>query len=564
MVVQESERHLHLVDTDLDPSRALLDLVDVRGEREGGLIEAMVSVDLIYREDVAVNEAHVKELEDSIVLESKDESTGQLSPILLAQVPGSDKFYIVDGFHRDAALHNLGRQEVFATIRPNTTVEELLDLRILTANMHSAVSFARTIEWINDAWSRTPWSSQITPTQAFNLVLNNSSGRNLGLTFDQGDGIKDWVRDKSKKWNMSAAGIRANLVTAENADPELVQEARGRSGGRELKAITPAQLKIISEAFPGDYAKQQVVATVSKLHNYTVNHTRAAVELIARAETAEEANDIVDATNWAQLAPLRSSKRQRELEQKDLAAEVIRQAADDVLSLRARQEFLMAELELGSLSLQKVVLLGNYTAADEANRTTGGRVVVDVGRNVDVAGLVKGYDPEPRIASFLERIDAVQGAMGESIARQTHLSKRDANTLINIVASRITHDMEHGGLKYVPDVPHHMYDKLMANGVRAELAHNRMIDNAIRSRNGRKLEPITVDLDTVLETYTGLNPELRRQLTLEGFMRLNAFAISQVLAEDSEIISRRSVKLRARYLAVGIDRDITATDEAAG
>jgi hypothetical protein len=101
MAAQPAEAILHLVSAEeADSGRTLLEGIDIRSTREGGLIEAMVPVGLINREEVAVNEAHVAELRDSIQFEaSKGGSTGQLSPVLLAHVPTKDKFVIIDGHH---------------------------------------------------------------------------------------------------------------------------------------------------------------------------------------------------------------------------------------------------------------------------------------------------------------------------------------------------------------------------------------------------------------------------------------------------------------------------------
>lgn len=114
--------------------------------REGGLIDAMVPLPLVYREDVPVDQPHVSDLVDSIGREAQlGSGTGQLIPVLLGSIPNFPQFPIVDGFHRVAALYELKRDDVYATVRPYCTWEHVVDLRILAATTHRSVRFSRLI-----------------------------------------------------------------------------------------------------------------------------------------------------------------------------------------------------------------------------------------------------------------------------------------------------------------------------------------------------------------------------------------------------------------------------------
>src|SRR3989344_4490382 len=160
--------------------------VTIVNKREGGLVEAYVPISLIYTQDVPVDASHVQELADSIAKEAKSRPglrTGQLSPVLLAEVEEFDQLPIIDGFHRVPALKLLGSQEVYATIRPESSWEEIVDLRILAATTHRAVRFSRLVEWIEEAWQYSPWSEKIKAAQAFQLrFIKTMTGTRIGLT----------------------------------------------------------------------------------------------------------------------------------------------------------------------------------------------------------------------------------------------------------------------------------------------------------------------------------------------------------------------------------------------
>ena len=115
--LQETHRKLDGPEMGMQPFGALINQVQILNERDGGLLEAYVPIDLINQEDVAVDQAHVLELAESIRQQSKThEITGQLSPILLGLLPDHDKFVILDGFHRVPAVKLAGSEIVYATI----------------------------------------------------------------------------------------------------------------------------------------------------------------------------------------------------------------------------------------------------------------------------------------------------------------------------------------------------------------------------------------------------------------------------------------------------------------
>ncbi len=281
--------------------------IDIIGEREGGLVECFIDIDLINTEDVAVNRPHVKALADSITDERQRNHTesGQLTPILLGLVDGEEKLSIIDGFHRTAALKEAGDSTVYATIRPSTR-EDVIDLRILTARTHKAVQFARVVEWVTESWDRTEWSKQISSVQAF-MLYQTGSGRNLGVR-DSVPEIRSWVQHKCEQWQMPATSIRSILSTAVVADPTLVQEARQQNNGRALDYITPSHLTVIALGLPNKFDIQRFVADKSKKHNLRVPQTRFLVSVLGEAENLEDAERAIRSLDLSSLPSMLAQK----------------------------------------------------------------------------------------------------------------------------------------------------------------------------------------------------------------------------------------------------------------
>src|SRR3989344_2940074 len=135
--------------------------IEIKAIREGGLVDANVPLNLIDLIEVPVDEDHVATLADSMLDERKVRGgTGQNHAISVAQIIGEPQFPIMDGFHRATGRNDHGLPDVYATIRLNSTWEEVYDRRILAASTHRAVRFARVIEWVEEVWRISPWAEQ--------------------------------------------------------------------------------------------------------------------------------------------------------------------------------------------------------------------------------------------------------------------------------------------------------------------------------------------------------------------------------------------------------------------
>jgi hypothetical protein len=247
--------------------QSLMDRVVVLAEREGGLYDCYVPVELIDFEEVPVKQGHAEEIaRDMRAHKERHGGTGQHAPVQVGLVEGEELFKIVDGFHRDAAVRTNGEATIYATVQ-KMTWDDLYDQRIFTAKDHSQVRFSRVIQWMREIWEKSEFSeletsggNNLTLKQATSLLGFDNSGKKLGLDPYDVDKVKDWVRAKEERWGMKAMTFHGYLEIAENVDPGLVHSARERGGGSDkLEAPTQTILKEFSKHIPRMFDLQKYI-----------------------------------------------------------------------------------------------------------------------------------------------------------------------------------------------------------------------------------------------------------------------------------------------------------------
>jgi hypothetical protein len=297
MTITSPER----IDASPGTQENLLSKVRIVGEREGGLLEAHVPRNLIYAEDVPVDEKHVQDLYESMRKEeASGKLNGQIAPVVLGELKGSDKLYILDGFHRNRVLELSGKDEVYAVIRLNCTKEQIVDHRIIAASPHEAVNLPRILKWSQDVWKFSPWAQKIDLVQAYNLrFAQKMTGKNMGLTKEEVGEIKRWVDEKNNKWGVHAPTFHKYLATAKIADPELLKSARSRGGGsNKMVVATPSHIVEIAKALPFRFELQNVVVKEIVNNQLGVPEGKALAKAISKVETIEEAQKIIQGGLW--------------------------------------------------------------------------------------------------------------------------------------------------------------------------------------------------------------------------------------------------------------------------
>lgn len=499
-----------------------MDSVKILGEREGGLYDALVPTELINREDVPVDQNHVDELISSMHIEAgRGTGSGQLSPVLLGQVDGYDKFFIIDGFHRDAAMAQTGRPEVFATVRVGSSLEDIYDLRILTANTHTSVSFARINEWIQHTWSQVPLSERINPMQVFSMCMNGNSGSKLGLTPEEADQMKAWGMDKAEKWRMSPASIYNNLAVAEIADPELVKSARGRNSGRTLEFLTPQHLKVIAREYPNDYPMQRLAARICTTNNMNVPTTRAALAILGHARDYDEAVALAQGTDWSLVTPpatngAKAGSKNGSHTDGESAAHSQLKSHDGTLAVR----LLGTELRLGRSMLEALVLKGDYTVPGSPGMVPR-EIVVYVDEDADIQELSTPVDHTESINTLLDFADESQPKIVANLISRIGFDEHTALQTVQHATLRVSRDLERGDLRHLPRQKSEVMHGLLTDTIKDEVSRRRTMVGLGLPAQERRLAAITgIALQDVTRATRRLDEVLRRAFVLRGILEM--------------------------------------------
>lgn len=262
---------LHELDQQSDPMLQMspYDLAkSLEGQREMMQRQETVFMASIDAEVVLVDRDHALDLAHAI-----QGPRGQIQPVLLrARILGDQVVYDpLDGYHRIKGTELLRAEQgldwkgfpVWAVVLYNCSDEEMFDQRILAANSVKAVKFPRLAVWMKGAWQTSPWADKLTMSQAFSLAAQDSSGKKLGVTPEEAEAIKQWAREKAKKWLTPIGTLTQQLQIIEVADPDLVKRVRTGAFTAGGLSLTPSQLNVIVTAFPNHYEAQQTIANLA-------------------------------------------------------------------------------------------------------------------------------------------------------------------------------------------------------------------------------------------------------------------------------------------------------------
>lgn len=528
---------------------SLLSKIEIYGTREGGLIEAMVPIELIDRTEVAVDHAHVRELAESMAAESsKGIASGQLTPVLLGLVPGRDKFSIIDGFHRDSALQMAGKDKVFSTIRPNTTEEEIDDLRILTANSHSAVTFARIHDWVSTAWNKSPWSDRITAAQAFSLANNKKmNGRYMGLSEDEATTIRNWALDKCERWHMSAATIWSTMSTAQVADPELVKEVRARASGHELVTLTPQHLREIATAYPDEFQIQRALANVATSQNLTVMQTKKVLEMLRGITDRNEAISTIELTDWAAVfEEEKSQKKTRNRGVKPKQSEISERSLPKNESRSLSLKYMLARITIARLEISDRVLRGHYVAMPEKHSDPS-PFTIDIKPFPQLNNAARPTVTEADSENFINRFEEVEPKLVEVFMKQTNATEDQAHRAVQTIGRRISNDMTKGALRYVDFSRIHMYDELLRTCLADEI--NQFQHGSAASISSIDSEITNIDATVAMSVLPTLEQKAQTGLVMGGILGIGAHSIAQVISmshvQTRQVIEQTHHRLNA-------------------
>lgn len=504
------------------PKPSLLDQVIIHSH-EGRMIDALVPIELIDQSDVPIDEEHSQNLAISMRNQmGEDNPTGQEEHIAIVEIPGEEKFHISDGFHRTAGKTADGDKYILCRIKTNATWEELIDSRILNATTHQPTKIPRLAEWIEDAWKITPWGAEgdISVSSAFALAVRDSSGIKLGLTKEDTEAIKETVRAKATKWNLTVGTILNHLNTAQKVDPALLKSSRKRAGSRTIGAIPPKHLEVIGNALPGDFEMQRVVVAYSLTNNLNTKQTRIVANEVAKFEDPEEANARINDSEWKStlLEKPKSPKNPR-----------VRSSSGEKLEHR----YVLSELDVCRLAIENTVLSGKYVALPLTKRKpmpllySGDKVPAPV-VPFDWAGQNR-KDLQEWIKSVQDQ--ATNIAENDSGA----LNQQTVKDIVATTNNRILEDIRDGALLYTGIDSKQLLARLYMACLNEQIQHRArkasQSTKAVKTSEEPEIpKQVTLDRRSFRDAIVGTeDTRQRRVLALTAMFKLPAFATAQIL-----------------------------------
>ena len=217
--------------------------------------------------EVPVDPLHTKELADSI------KSRGQLNPVIVRE----ETREVIDGFHRVAAMAELGFDRVECVITPCDD-EEFWDFRIIQASLHKSVTFARAIEWIDRVFQLSPWTEEYkTAASLFRQVAIGSAPKKPS----------EWVETKAKVWGLAPRTIENWLRTKESLEPSLLEDIK-----RGTTIPTDTYIEV-AKNLPTQRELHRPIVEKATREDLSSREVREVTQALRRAEDEEEVQSIL-------------------------------------------------------------------------------------------------------------------------------------------------------------------------------------------------------------------------------------------------------------------------------
>lgn len=222
--------------------------------------------------DVAVDPVHVRELADSIKV------CGPISPVLVRE----DNFALIDGFHRVAAMKELGFQEI-ECILTTCDDETFWDLRIISASLHKAVTFARVIDWIEEVFQLSPWKDEHKSAYSLFATVNKRGGTKEAV---------EWVNLKAQKWGLAPATVQNWLYAKQSLAPDLLQEAK--YSVRNDEGMSLQHYQSVARTIPGRPELQRQVIEKARAEGLTSTELEQVARAVRQVKDSEEVRSILN------------------------------------------------------------------------------------------------------------------------------------------------------------------------------------------------------------------------------------------------------------------------------
>lgn len=227
--------------------------------------------------DVPVDPVHMRELADSIM------TKGQLAPVIVRE----DTKEVIDGFHRIAAMKDLGFNQVEGVLTPCDD-EGFWDFRIIQASLHKNVTFARAVDWIEKVFEL----SSLRKHWEHGGAREYKSAYSVFAAYNRANPpqeAREWVETKSRMWGLAPRTIENWLYMKQTLAPEVLKEATLPVEGKVGLGLYEA----VATSLPTKPELQKQVVEKAKAEELSPKEVRTLAQALRRAEDEEEAQSIL-------------------------------------------------------------------------------------------------------------------------------------------------------------------------------------------------------------------------------------------------------------------------------
>lgn len=227
--------------------------------------------------DVPIDPVHAKELADSIM------SKGQLAPVIIRE----ETKEVIDGFHRIAAMKELGFDRVECVLTPCDD-EGFWDFRIIQASLHKNVTFARAVDWIEKIFEM----SSLRKHWEHGGGREYKSAYSLFAAYNRENPpqeAREWVETKSRMWGLAPRTIENWLYMKQTLAPEVLKEATLPVEGKVGLGLYEA----VATSLPTKPELQKRVIEKAKAEDLSSKDVRTLAQALRRAEDEEEVQSIL-------------------------------------------------------------------------------------------------------------------------------------------------------------------------------------------------------------------------------------------------------------------------------
>jgi len=177
-------------------------------------------------------------------------------------------------------MKELGFSDVETIIMP-CDEETFWDMRIISASLHKAVTFARAVDWIDEAFARSRWPGRY--KSAYSLF-------HQARVKEAPPEVQEWAQNKADRWGLAVQTIENWLSANQTLAPELQKELTTSSSTER----TPSHYITVARELPSRPDLQRPVLEKIEREGLGQGGIREVAKAIRQASDEQEVRTILE------------------------------------------------------------------------------------------------------------------------------------------------------------------------------------------------------------------------------------------------------------------------------